>query len=665
MSRLNFQIQGRSPGSAARAGHYQTLHGRVETPLFMPVGTNATVRAQTWKSVEDSGSQVLLANTFHLMQRPGVEVFKKFGGIHKFMNWKGSVLTDSGGFQIFSLAHMLEMKEEGARFKSLIDSSPILLTPEKSIEVQKVIGSDIMMVLDQCIPSTAERGLAIEAMERTHRWARRSLDARGDSLQSIFGIAQGACYPDLRKQSAQALSEMPFDGFAIGGLAVGETRSEREDMCELTASHLPDHLPRYLMGVGTPIDLLEAVHRGVDQFDCILPTAFSQQSLAYTSRGALRLMRSVYKFAEEKLDPGCSCPTCETHSRAYLHHLFKAREVLAWQLVGAHNLYFYHRLMREMRASILAGRFLEFYRETKPRLEAKDEENPVKPTKPKKRKARPALVLGDYEVQVSETGYGSVKQRSSGEVMHSVNDPEEEARVLYVEQSRLLEKLRERPVVLWDVGLGAATNAVAAVRAVERELGIELHKLTIVSFERDLDSLRLALLHPELFSQARHGASHAIASQGRWESKDGRIEWTLLQGDFLERMKEAARPDVVFYDPFSYKTDSPLWSCETFARVREACGTEGTELFTYSASTAVRSALLGAGFYVARGRGTGPKEETTVALTLPEEARLLGKEWLERWERSGAKYPSDLADATELERARFAARIRSHQQFTV
>jgi len=382
MSRLNFKLESEAPGSRARAASFTTLHGEVETPIFMPVGTQATVKSQTVDSLKTVGSNILLANTYHLLLRPGIEVFKKFGGIHSFMKWDRPVLTDSGGFQIFSLPHSRQMNEEGARFQSYVDGKMILLSPELSIETQKSIGSDIMMVLDQCIPSTAPREQAVEAMELTHRWAKRSLAARGDSPQSIFGIVQGACYQDLRKQSADALTNISmggesFDGFAVGGLAVGESKQEREDFTEITASYLPKHLPRYLMGVGTPIDILEAVHRGIDMFDCILPSQLAQRGVAFTSMGKFQLRRSVYKLSEERLDPQCGCMTCAHYSRAYLHHLIKTEEVLGWHLITLHNLTFYHGMMKEIRASIFAGTFLDYYRAKRELLVLADEENPA------------------------------------------------------------------------------------------------------------------------------------------------------------------------------------------------------------------------------------------------------------------------------------------------
>ena len=364
---MNFTLEKESSGSQARAATFQTLHGEVRTPIFMPVGTQATVKGQTVESLKATGTRVLLVNTYHLLLRPGPEVFKKFGGIHRFMNWDGPVLTDSGGFQIFSLPHSREMNEEGARFQSYVDGKSYLLSPESSIEMQKAIGSDIMMALDQCIPSTAPYAQAEAAMELTHRWAERSLRARGDSPQALFGIVQGACHHDLRKKSAAFLRELPFDGLAIGGLAVGETHRERYELTALVTEHLPNNLPRYLMGVGTPIDILESVHRGVDMFDCIIPSQLAQRGVAFTSHGKLQLRRSVYKFSEEPLDAQCDCQTCEQYSRAYLHHLVKSDEVLGWHLLGIHNLTFYHRLMREMRESILRDDFLSYYE--KKRLE--------------------------------------------------------------------------------------------------------------------------------------------------------------------------------------------------------------------------------------------------------------------------------------------------------
>ncbi|MDQ3414661.1 MAG: tRNA guanosine(34) transglycosylase Tgt, partial [Verrucomicrobiota bacterium] len=466
-SRLNFRLEAEATGSRARAATFQTLHNEVRTPLFMPVGTKATVKAQLPRTLEEAGTQILLANTYHLLLRPGPEVFRRTGGIHGFMSWDRSVLTDSGGFQIFSLPHSRALSEEGARFQSYLDGRTILLSPEVSIETQIAIGSDIIMALDQCIASTADEARARAAMEITHRWAARSLAARGDSPQSMLGIVQGALFPELRRESAAALGEMPFDGFAIGGLAVGEGRSEREDICEFTAQLLPRDKPRYLMGVGTPLDILEAVHRGVDMFDCIMPTQLAQRGAVFTSRGFLQMRRGVYKFSNEKLDPACHCPTCARYSRAYLHHLTKASETLGWQLLGKHNIHFYHQLMRDIRTSILAGRFAEFYREKRDVLQESDREFPALRPKPARRKA---MSLGNYEVHIAQEGFASVRQVSSGEIMHMRTPPMEEAHSLYVEQSHLAERLvppPAEPLVIWDVGLGAAANAMAAIQCYE------------------------------------------------------------------------------------------------------------------------------------------------------------------------------------------------------
>ena len=643
-SRLNFQLQATATGSRARAATFQTLHNTVLTPLFMPVGTQATVKAQLPQTLEDAGSQILLANTYHLLLRPGPEVFRRTGGIHRFMSWKKSVLTDSGGFQIFSLPHSRSMSENGAEFKSYLDGQTILLSPEKSIETQIAIGSDIMMALDQCIPSTADETTARAALGITQRWAERSLAARGDSPQSMFGIIQGALFPHLRSESAEGLCALPFDGFAIGGLAVGESRSEREEMCEYTAQLLPANKPRYLMGVGTPLDILEAVHRGVDMFDCIIPTQVAQRGGAFTSRGFLQLRRGVYKFSEEKLDPECPCPTCARYSRAYLHHLTKTGETLGWQLLGKHNIHFYHRLMREIRQSILEDRFLELYHAKRAFLHETDLDNPVFPVvrKPK----RPIMHLGAFEVHLDSESGANIRHLTSGEIMHGRLSPMEEARSLYVEQSRLANRLQlpsEIPLVIWDVGLGAAANAMAAIECYEAQLkpGRPLH---MVSFENDLDALRLALRHRDLFLYLRHGGPTTLLEKQKWQSRTHPgLTWELVEGDFLEKMSQAPAPDLIFYDMFSSKTSESVWSVDAFRRLFSCCRIKPCELFTYSYSTAARSALLAAGFYVAAGQSTGTRMETTVALTDPEFSKypLLGRDWLEKWQRSDSRFPAD------------------------
>ena len=676
MSRLNFTLEKEATGSKARAGRFQTLHGEVQTPVFMPVGTQATVKAQTVDTLKATGSTVLLANTYHLLLRPGPEVFKKFGGIHRFMNWDGPVLTDSGGFQIFSLPTERAMNEEGARFQSYVNGDFYMLSPESSIEMQKTIGSDIMMVLDQCIPSTAPYAQAEAAMELTHRWAKRSLLARGDSPAALFGIVQGACHPDLRKRSAAFLRELPFDGLAIGGLAVGETHEERYHFTDLATNELPKNLPRYLMGVGTPIDILEAVHRGVDMFDCIIPGQLAQRGVAFTYRGKVQLRRITHKLSEAPLEAGCACATCQHYSRAYLHHLVKADEMLGWHLLGIHNLAFYHRLMRDMRASIVRDKFTAFYAAHRANLGRSDEENVIHPVK--KRGLARAKHLGDYDIVVNPAGFSSIRQISSGEVMHSVNRPSDEANRLYVEQSGLAGRLRKAPgqeneLVIWDVGLGAASNAMAAVGCFETafaESGAEaLRPLRLVSFERDLDPLKLAVKFASHFPHLRHGAPHAILADHRWSDASGLLQWELHHGDFLAFLESAQVPDLIFYDPFSAKTDTGLWSAAVFARLHLHCRTKSAELYTYSSATAVRVALLSSGFFVAAGAGTGPKADTTLAFNRADGARahpaapaLLGPEWLGRWQRSISKYPPNLAEA---DKPAFEERLEGHPQFAV
>lgn len=674
MSRLPFTLERTATGSKARAARFQTLHGPVQTPVFMPVGTQATVKSQTVESLKETGASVLLANTYHLLLRPGPDVFRKFGGIHRFMNWDRPVLTDSGGFQIFSLPGERSMKEDGARFRSYVDGDVHLLSPESSIEMQKVIGSDIMMALDQCIPSTAPYAEAETAMELTHRWARRSLAARGDSPQALFGIVQGACHHDLRQKSAAFLRELPFDGLAIGGLAVGETHAQRYEFTGLVTDHLPTALPRYLMGVGTPIDILEAVHRGVDMFDCIIPSQLAQRGVAFTFQGKLQLRRTVHKLSEAPLDAGCGCATCRTYTRAYLHHLVKADEMLGWHLLGIHNFAFYHRLMREMRESILSDTFAAYYEAKRHHLGGSDEENIVHPVK--KRAPARTKQLGDYDIVTGPQGFSSIRQLSSGEVMHSVNRPSDEAETLYVKQSALAERLRPDrgetgELVIWDVGLGAASNAMAALQCFEQVLAAHgpaaVRPLRLVSFEIDLDPLRLALRFASHFPHLRHGAPHALLAASRWSHASGLLQWELRRGDFLEFLESSPAPDLIFYDPFSAKTDTGLWTMAVFERIRRHCGERPAALYTYSAATAVRVALLGAGFFVAEGVGTGPKATTTVAYSLEPSASaaaasapLLAEDWLGRWQRSDSKYPAGLAPE---DRAAFEARFLAHPQF--
>jgi queuine tRNA-ribosyltransferase len=621
-------VHARATGSRARAGTLSTSHGPIATPVFMPVGTRGSVRTQPLAQLERLGPEIILANTYHLMVRPGLELFERFGGLHRWIGWPRAVLTDSGGFQIFSLG--ATVREDGAELRD-VRGRVVQLSPERSIAMQCAIGSDIMMVLDECIDSTSPLERARDAMERTHRWARRSLAARGDSPNALFAIVQGACFPALRRESAAVLTELPFDGFAIGGLAVGETRAEREDTTELVAQLLPEDRPRYLMGVGTPLDLLEAVHRGVDMFDCILPTAWAQQGIAFTSHGRIDLRRGVYALADTALDRACSCDACTRHSRSYLHHLVRCREPVGWQLLAFHNLRFYLGLMADIRARIADDTFATFHAERRQTLGLVDEDNPPGPHPRKKPRAPTAR--GAFAVHTAH-GFASIQHVPSGEIMHSVNDPDIEAERVYVAQSSLLRE--PRPLVVWDVGLGAAHNAMALIRALDRAPA----EVMLVSFERDLDAFRLALANQKHFAHLRHAAPHVLAHAGTF-TKAG-LTWTLVEGDFLATFAAQPAPDVVFYDPFSTKVDREMWSLATF-RALFAHFEKPVELFTYSASTAVRSSLLAAGFHVARGVASGPKEETTIALKgLAAPHTLLDRTWLDRRARSTAKFTADV-----------------------
>jgi queuine tRNA-ribosyltransferase len=644
--RLHFTLEATADNSSARAARFTTRHHEVLTPTFMPVGTHAAVRSQRREDLLESGAQVLLANTYHLLLRPGLEIFEKFGGIHGFMNWPRAVLTDSGGYQIFSLPGSRTLCEDYAEFTSYVDNALIRLSPERSIEAQKIIGADIMMALDQCVPSTVEHAAARSAMQVTHRWAERSLAARGDSPQALFGIVQGASYADLRIESARSIAQMPFDGYAIGGLAVGESSAQREDCTATVTELLPRHSPRYLMGVGTTRDLLEAVHRGVDMFDCILPTSLAKQGVAFTSLGRRDLRRAAYRGMQGPIDPTCHCYTCRTYSIAYLFHLQRVHETTGWQLLGLHNTHFYLQLMRTMREQILAGTWLEFYRAQRDVLDARDSygKAPRHLTKAALRERK--RKRGRYEVLVKEN-VGFIRDTVSGEIMHPGSDSALEAQSLYVEQSRLTERLQgsaDEPLVVWDVGLGAAANAMAAILAVENLGPAAARPLKLVSFENDLDSLKLALDHPAWFKHLRHAAPRALLRDNCWHSPTSPIEWLLLSGDFALRKFEAPPPDIIFFDPFSFKTDSALWTLNAFGELANACRDKPAELYTYTYSTSVRAAMLAAGFYVAKGRATGSKGETTIGLTARAAAaahgrELLGQEWLAKWARSDAQIP--------------------------
>ncbi len=719
-----FRTGARDPGTRARRGTLTTARGVVETPAFMPVGTRASVTGLTPDDLRAAGAEMILANTYHLLLRPGPELFRRTGGIHGFMRWDRPVLTDSGGFQIFSLPGDRTVTEEGARFRSYVDQRAHLLSPERSIEIQTAIGSDVMMALDVCLPSTEEPAVVRAAMDRTHRWALRSLAARTNAEQALFAIVQGGLVPAWREESARFLAQHPFDGFAIGGLAVGDTRSERADVVARTADLLPEERPRYLMGVGTPPDLVEAMARGVDLFDCVIPTTMAWQGTAFTWQGRVRLTRSEHRVVDAPLDAACDCPTCRTFSRAYLHHLVKCREPLGPRLLSVHNVHHYLALMRAARRAIDEGRYAAFAKETLAAVDRHEHDAsrrppgrravPGSPSAPSPRPSPPlregeggrgfggedaasrsggdnagrgfgggeggressatAVPLsprsaggqgrgegGDrYEIVLTSLGVPAVRDAVLGEVMHPVIGPDVESERLYVAQSRLRERLAPSGprLVLFDVGLGAGSNALAALAAADA--GADGGRgLEIVSFELDPRALALATSDEGaarlgLAPRARDAARELLA-RGRHEGS--RVLWRLVAGDLRDTLPlEAARADVVFWDPFSPKANPEAWTLAAFAALRARCA-EGATLYTYSTATATRSALLLAGFFVGAGDPSGPKEETTAAATDPSLlARPLDGRWLARLGRSSAPFPPDAPpDALE--------RVARHPQF--
>jgi queuine tRNA-ribosyltransferase len=341
---------------AARAGVFRTPHGDLETPIFAPVGTQATVKTLTPAQLDELGATLILSNTYHLYLRPGDELVREMGGLHKFMQWPGPMLTDSGGFQVFSLAQTRKIDDEGVTFKSHIDGSSHRFTPEKSIQIQENLGADIIMAFDECSDPN-EHAYSKTAMERTHRWAERCLAARKRTDQALFGIIQGGIDPELRAASAQFIASLPFQGIAIGGLSVGETKNEMLKILEMVCQSLPDSKPRYLMGVGTPEDLINDIALGVDIFDCVLPTRLARHNAAFSSEGRLNLMNATFSRDQRPIDETCSCYTCQKFSRAYLRHLITAKELLAGTLLSIHNLHALIQLVKDIRVSILNGTF--------------------------------------------------------------------------------------------------------------------------------------------------------------------------------------------------------------------------------------------------------------------------------------------------------------------
>ena len=359
---LNFEIKKIDPRTGARLGVLHLPHGDVETPVFMPVGTQATVKAMTPDELKEMvNSYIILSNTYHLFLRPGHELIKKAGGLHKFMNWDRNILTDSGGFQVFSLGDLRKITEEGVEFRSHIDGSKQFISPEKSMEIQEALGSDIMMAFDECAPYGASYTYVKNSMERTTRWAKRCKDYHTTTdKQALFGIVQGVFFKDLRDKSTQDLIKLDFPGYAIGGISVGEPKEDFLDILRYTAPKLPENKPRYLMGVGTPDYLIEAVFAGIDMCDCVLPTRMARNGSALTHHGQVNLLNACHKEDFTTLDDECDCYACKNYTRAYLHHLFKTKEILGARLLSIHNLRFLVKLMEDVREAIKEERLVEF-----------------------------------------------------------------------------------------------------------------------------------------------------------------------------------------------------------------------------------------------------------------------------------------------------------------
>jgi queuine tRNA-ribosyltransferase len=347
----------------ARRGQISFERGVVQTPAFMPVGTYGTVKAMTPEELQGIGAQIILGNTFHLMLRPGTDIIQQHGDLHDFMHWQGPILTDSGGFQVFSLAEMRKISEEGVKFNSPVDGALVELTPEKSMQVQRALGSDIVMIFDECTPYPATHDEASTSMELSLRWAERSKKAHEGNPSALFGIVQGGMYEDLRKESINKLVSIGFDGYAIGGLSVGEPADERNKMLEICTPRMPQDKPRYLMGVGKPEDLIEGVRRGIDMFDCVIPTRNARTGFLYTHNGIIKIRNSRFATDTRPLDDQCGCYTCQNYSRAYLRHLDKCQEILGARLNTIHNLYYFQDLMKKIRQAIEENRYDEFSRD--------------------------------------------------------------------------------------------------------------------------------------------------------------------------------------------------------------------------------------------------------------------------------------------------------------
>ncbi len=360
---FDFELLKEDQNSEARLGVIKTNHGSINTPIFMPVGTQATVKAMTSRELKEINSQIILANTYHLYLRPGDELIKNAGGLHKFMNWDKPILTDSGGFQVFSLSDLREIKEEGVYFSSHLDGSKHFISPEKSMQIQKNLGSDIVMAFDECPPYPAERKYVENSLERTIRWAERCQKEMEGSNQALFGIIQGGVYPELRKRSVEEMQKFNFPGYSIGGLSVGEPKEEMYKMLKYTTPIMPRNKPRYLMGVGTPEDLIEGIYHGIDMFDCVMPTRIARHGQVFTHRGRMTVRNAKYKDDFTPLDKNCDCHVCQNYSRAYIRHLIKRNEILGVRLTTYHNLYFMLNFSEEIRKSIANDNFINFREE--------------------------------------------------------------------------------------------------------------------------------------------------------------------------------------------------------------------------------------------------------------------------------------------------------------
>lgn len=358
--RFSFQLTCRDPKSHARTGVMMTSHGSLNTPVFMPVGTQGTVKALTPRDLEEARSEIILANTYHLYIRPGIDIIRRAGGLHRFISWNRPILTDSGGFQVFSLSRRRKITEEGVRFSSYFDGKEIFLSPEIVIEIQEALGSDIAMIFDECPPSTYDRSEMQSSMELTLRWSRRSKAHHRLPSQALFGIVQGGIFQDLRLESLERTVEIGFEGYALGGLCVGEPRQKTLEIYEALVPKMPEDHPRYLMGVGTPIDFLQAVENGADMFDCVTPTRYGRAGTAFTEKGLIVVRNGKYNQDFSPLMEGCECYTCQNFTRSYLRHLFNAHEMLGPQLVSIHNVHFLVQFVKTIREAIQKGEFLPF-----------------------------------------------------------------------------------------------------------------------------------------------------------------------------------------------------------------------------------------------------------------------------------------------------------------